>query len=172
MTPRQQYAYLQALGPYFSGLGCAKGGVCSFVSATGTGTNSIPQVLHTLSRWGEYAAIGVCVAGSDGTCIGAVKVAFLGDTASNLANATSPGDFAAHEGLSAAETVVAGGGGIIAASLGKAGALETVLPSSTLGQTMLKVHFTLPSAVTTVIAPRIDERVFPAPPPHHGHLGH
>jgi hypothetical protein len=169
MSDPQRQQYLKALGPYFTGLTCApNGGGCSFVKATGTGTRSIPEVLHTLSRWGEYTAVGVCVAGSDGACVGAVRVAFVADTASNVANASSPVNFLAREGVTGAETIVAGGGGIIASSLGKAKMFEGALPSSTLGQTALKVYFTTPSGVVTVIEPRIDHNLFPDPGTGHG----
>jgi hypothetical protein len=161
MSDPQRQQYLKALGPFFTGLTCLPdGGGCSFVKATGTGTRSIPQVLHTLSRWGEYTAIGVCVAGSDGACIGAVRVALVADTANNVASASSPVNFLAREGVTGAETIVAGGGGIIASSLGKAGKFEGALPTSTLGQTALKIYFTTPSGVVTVIEPTIDHNLF------------
>lgn len=169
MSDPQRQQYLKALGPFFTGLTCfPNGGGCSFVKATGTGTRSVPEVLHTLSRWGEYTAVGVCVAGSDGACIGAVRVAFVADTASNVANASSPVNFLAREGVTGAETVVAGGGGIIASELGKSGMLERALPSSTLGRTALKVYFTTPSGVVTVIEPRIDHNLFPDSGAGHG----
>jgi hypothetical protein len=169
MTPSQQQQYLKALGPYFSGLTCVAG-ACSFVKATGTGTRSIPQVLHTLSRMTEYTAIGVCAVGSDGACLGAVRVVLVADSASNAANSSSLPSFIAHEGVTASEVVVAGGGGIIASKLGDAGLLDAALPSSTLGKTALKVYFTTPSGVVTVLEPRIDQHLFPDPGPRpHGH---
>lgn len=169
MSDPQRAQYLKALGPYFSGLGCQGGGLCSFAKATGTGTRSVPEVLHTLSRWGELTAIGVCAVGSDGACLGAVKLAFVGDSASNVVNASSLPNLFAREGVTAIETVVGGGSGLIAAKLGKAGLLEHALPSSTLGQTGLKIYFTAPGAVVTVVTPRIDKRLFPDPGPSHGH---
>jgi hypothetical protein len=169
MSLFQRQQYLKALGPFFTGLSCApEGGGCSFVKATGTGTASPSQVLHTLSRWGEYTAIGVCVVGSDGACAGAVRVALVADTANNAASATSLPNFLAREGVTGAETVVVGGGGMIATSLGKAGLLEGAMPTSKLGQLALKIYFTTPSGVVTVLEPKIDQQVFPEPPagPH------
>lgn len=162
-TPRGQ-AYWRGASKFFSGITCQAGG-CSVVKITGTGTASASQVIAHVARDSEWAAIGLCVFGSDGACLGATRFALAADTVHNAVEATSVPNLLEREAVTTAE-LTAGGPGFVKAYLGAAGKLDTVLPKSALGRFALNGVLTGPSAGVTAVAPALDRRLFPeAPPP-------
>jgi len=161
--------YWQAMSRYDSGITC-EGGACNLMKVTGTGTASVKQVIGNLARLSEWGSIAVCTVGSDGACIGAVKFAFGADTAANVTQASSFGNFLAREGVTTGEVVVVGVPGLVKAEMGAAGSLEGLLPESTLGKVGVNTFLTGPSAGITAVSPQLNQQVFPNHPKHHhGH---
>ncbi len=176
MSDPARQSYWRSTSSFFSGVSCVDGG-CSVVNVVGTGTASASQVISNIAKTSEWTAIGFCVFGSDGACIGATKFALGADTASNVVHATSLPNLLAREGVTTAELAV-GGPGLVKAALGSAGKLEGLLPKSLLGRFALNGVLTGPSAGVTAVAPSLDHRLFPEPapaappqPPHHHHHG-
>lgn len=161
----------QGVSKYYPSVSCT-GGVCSAVKVTGTGTASFSTVVNRVARLSEWTAAGVCTVGTDGACWSAVSGAVIADTAANGVNATSLPNFGARELVTAAETYVVGGAGVIRSQLGLTHAItEDVLPASRLGRIALNGYFTAPSAGVTAISPAINNHLFgpDQPPQHHPH---
>jgi hypothetical protein len=101
------------------------------------------------------------------------------DTAVNASHAESFGNFWAHQGVTTAEYIVGGGGGVIRSGVGAAKLLEfkaggetvSVLPTSVGGRIALNTYFAAPGAAVTAVSPKIDHAVFgpEPPPPTHPH---
>jgi hypothetical protein len=198
MTGAQRQQYLWSTHSMFPGMSCTAGG-CTFINATGTGARTPPEVLNyivhlpqNIANWAihhpgqaaEVLAAGVCTVAigaetGDVVCLAATGGAYGVDTAVNASHAESFGDFWAHQGVTTAEYVVGGGGGLIRSGLGAAEKLSfkaggetiSVLPTSVGGRVALNTFFTAPGAGVTAVSPKIDHAVFgtqpPPPPPHH-----
>jgi hypothetical protein len=199
MTGAQRQQYLMETRHMFPGMSCVAGG-CTFVNATGTGTRTPPGVvtyilnappdivkwvIHHPGQAAELAAAGVCTVAigetnGDAICIAATAGAYGTDTAVNISDAQSFGSFWAHQGVTTAEYVVGGGGGLARTYLGAAqklsfkasGVTVSVLPESVGGKIALNTYFNAPGAAVTGVSPKIDHAVFgPEPPPPHHHHG-
>ena len=196
MTGAQRQQYLWSTHSMFPGMSCPISGTCTFVNATGTGARTPPQVVNyivhlpqNIANWAihhpgqaaEVLAAGVCTVAigaetGDVVCLAATGGAYGVDTAVNAAHAESFGSFWAHQGVTTAEYVVGGGGGLIRSGLGAAeklsfkagGETVSVLPTSVGGRVALNTFFTAPGASVTAVSPKIDHAVFGTqPPPHH-----
>jgi hypothetical protein len=199
MSGPQQQQYLWSTHSMFPGMSCTAGG-CTFVKATGTGTRTPPQVLsyiahvppsvvnwaiHHPGQAAEALAAGVCTVAigaetGDTVCIAATLGAYGVDTAVNATHAESFGNFWAHQGVTTAEYVVGGGGGVVRSTLGAADKLTfkaggetiSVLPKSVGGRVALNAYFTAPGAAVTAVSPQIDHSVFGSEAPPHVAPGH
>jgi hypothetical protein len=199
MTGAQRQQYLWSTHSMFPGMSCPISGTCTFVNATGTGARTPPQVvnyivhlpqnvvnwaIHHPGQAAEVLAGGVCTVAigaetGDVVCLAATGGAYGVDTAVNAAHAESFGNFWAHQGVTTAEYVVGGGGGVIRSGVGAAKLLEfkvggetvSVLPTSVGGRIALNTYFAAPGAAVTAVSPKIDHAVFgpEPPPPTHPH---
>ncbi len=113
----------------------------------------------------EALAGGVCIVASDGACAVAVAGAF---GASTYVNTQNP-DFWGHEAVTAGETALLGGAGLIKTGLGAAGAFETTLadgttvsalPESFLGNAGVNAAVTWPALVGIGLEGPIDQAIF------------
>ena len=135
-------------------------------SAVGGGVSSgATWVANHPGQAAEGLAGGVCIVASDGLCAGAIGVAF---GASTYVNTQNPG-FWGHEAVTAGETLLLGGAGLIKTGLGAAGGFETTLadgttvstlPESFLGNAGVNAAVTWPALVGIGLEGPIDQAIF------------
>jgi RHS repeat-associated protein len=130
---------------------------------------AVGSALSNPYRDAEYAAAGVCVVASAGTCIGAAAAAFAANTYNNAVTSSSVADFAGKEAFTVGETALGGAPGyltVVPDALGAFsyeaadGTMVGLLPESWLGKTALNLPPGAAASAVTALEPAAEAFLF------------